>query len=156
MLFAAARGLRLPMLESNASEALVLRPLIRPICRLPMRRPLAAVLVLCLAGMAHAQLRALPAQAKLGEIRHVQEMVVQIDGKLARLSRGAQVRDAHNRILVPAAIPAGSLVRYTLDAQGEVSAVWILTAHEAEQPSVTLPAPAPTPAKPVPLPAPAQ
>jgi len=96
-----------------------------------MTRSLAAALILCLAGLAHAQLRALPAQAKLGEIRHVQEMIVQIDGKLARLSRGAQVRDAHNRILVPAAIPAGSLVKYTLNAQGEIAAVWILSAQEA-------------------------
>lgn len=99
-----------------------------------MRRSLAAAaLVLCLAALAHAQLRTLPAQAKLGKIRHVQEMVVQIDGKLARLSAGAQVRDAHNRILVPMAIPAGSLVKYTLNAQGDVSAVWILSAQEAGQ-----------------------
>jgi hypothetical protein len=88
---------------------------------------------LCLVGLAHAQLRALPADARLGKIRHVQEMIVQIDGKLARLSRGAQVRDAHNRILVPVAIPAGSLIKYTLNAQGEVSAVWILSAQEARQ-----------------------
>ena len=131
MLFAAARGLRLPMLEFDASEALVLRPQIRSICRLPMRRPLAAVLVLCLAGLAHAQLRVLPAHAKPGKIHHLQEMVVQIDGRQAVLARGAQVRDAHNRILVPTAIPAGSLIRYTLNAQGEVSAVWILSAQEA-------------------------
>lgn len=98
-----------------------------------MTRSLAVAVILCLAGLAHAQLRALPANAQFGQIRHLQEMVVQIDGKLARLSRGAQVRDAHNRILVPAAIPAGSLVKYTLNAQGEVSAVWILTAHEAGQ-----------------------
>jgi hypothetical protein len=96
-----------------------------------MKRSLAAALILCLAGLAHAQLRTLPAQAKLGKITHLQEMIVQIDGKRARLSRGAQVRDAHNRILVPAAIPAGSLIRYTLNAQGEVSAVWILSAREA-------------------------
>jgi hypothetical protein len=88
---------------------------------------------LCLVGLAHAQLRTLPADARLGKIRHVQEMIVQIDGKLARLSRGAQVRDAHNRILVPVAIPAGSLIKYTLNAQGEVSAVWILSAQEARR-----------------------
>jgi hypothetical protein len=98
-----------------------------------MKRSLAAALILCLAALAHAQLRALPADARLGKIRHVQEMIVQIDGKLARLSRGAQVRDAHNRILVPTAIPAGSLIRYTLNAQGEVSAVWILSAQEARR-----------------------
>jgi len=96
-----------------------------------MTRSLAAALILCLAGLAQAQLRTLPAAAQRGQIRHLQEMIVQIDGKLARLARGAQVRDAHNRILVPAAIPAGSLVKYTLNARGEVSAVWILTEHEA-------------------------
>jgi len=96
-----------------------------------MRRPLAAALILCLAALAHAQLRVLPADARLGTIRHLQEMVVRIDGQQAVLARGAQVRDAHNRILVPAAIPAGSLIKYTLNAQGEVSAVWILSAQEA-------------------------
>jgi len=98
-----------------------------------MTRSLAAAVILCLAGLAQAQLRTLPADARVGKIRHLQEMVVQIDGKLARLSRGAQVRDAHNRILVPMAIPSGSLIRYTLNAQGEVSAVWILSAREAGQ-----------------------
>jgi hypothetical protein len=78
-------------------------------------------------------LRTLPAHAAHGRIRHLQDVVVQIDGKQARLARGAQVRDAHNRIVVPAAIPAGSLVKYTLNAQGEVSAVWILSAQEARQ-----------------------
>ena len=91
----------------------------------------AAALILGLAAAAHAQLRTLPAHAKPGKIRHLQEMVVEIDGKQAALARGAQVRDAHNRILVPTAIPAGSLIKYTLNAQGEVSAVWILNAHEA-------------------------
>jgi hypothetical protein len=96
-----------------------------------MTRSLAVAVILCLAGLAHAQLRALPADARVGKIRHLQEMIVQIDGKQARLSRGAQVRDAHNRILMPTAIPADSLVKYTLNAQGDVSAVWILTAQEA-------------------------
>ena len=91
----------------------------------------AAALILCLALPAHAQLRSMPAHAKLGRIVHLQEMVVQIDGKQAALARGAQVRDAHNRILVPAAIPPGSLIKYTLNAQGEVAAVWILTPLEA-------------------------
>jgi hypothetical protein len=96
-----------------------------------MTRSLVAILILCLAGLAQAQLRALPAHAKLGKISHLQEMVVLIDGKHASLARGAQVRDAHNRILVPAAIPPGSVIKYTVNAQGEVSAVWILNPHEA-------------------------
>jgi hypothetical protein len=98
-----------------------------------MRSLAAAALILCLAAPAHAQLRSMPAHAKLGKIRHVQEMVVLIDGKQAVLARGAQVRDAANRILVPAAIPPGSLIKYTLNVQGEVAAVWILTPQEAGQ-----------------------
>jgi len=89
-------------------------------------------LLLC-AVLAHAQLRTLPADARRGTLRHLQDMIVQIDGRNARLSLAAQVRDAHNRIVVPAAIPPGSLVKYTLNQQGEVSAVWILTAQEAAQ-----------------------
>ena len=103
-----------------------------------MMRWLAAVLLALFVATAYAQLRTLPAHAAHGKIRHLQDMVVQIDGKQARLARGAQVRDAHNRILVPTAIPAGSLVRYTVNPQGEIAAVWLLTAYEAAQ----LPAPA--------------
>jgi hypothetical protein len=98
-----------------------------------MRRSLAILAMLCLAAPALGQLqvRAIPAEAKRGVLRHVQESIVQIDGRSARLSPGAQVRDARNRIVVPTAIPAGSLVKYTVGAQGEVSAVWILTEQEA-------------------------
>ena len=98
-----------------------------------MTRLLAATLILCLAGPALAQPRTLPANAKRGELRHVQGRTVQIDGKGARLAPGAQIRDAHNRIVRPAAVPAGSVVRYQLDAQGHVSRVWILTPREARQ-----------------------
>ena len=107
-----------------------------------MTRFLAAALALCLAGAAHAQLRTLPADAKAGKLRHIQEMIVTINGKPARLARGAQVRDAHNRILVPASIPADSFVAYRLNPQGEVSAAWVLTPREAARFPVTLPAPA--------------
>jgi hypothetical protein len=88
-------------------------------------------LLLAACFAAHAQLRSMPPEARRGEIRHVQETIVQIDGKSARLAAGAQVRDAANRILVPTAIPPGSLVKYTVNAQGEVSAVWILSPEEA-------------------------
>jgi len=87
-------------------------------------------LLLAWAG-AHAQLRTIPEAAKRGEMRHVQEMVVAIDGATQRLSPGAQIRDAANRIIVPAAIPEGSLVKYLLDGQGQVHRVWILTREEA-------------------------
>ncbi|HEX5093311.1 MAG TPA: hypothetical protein VFV84_11565 [Burkholderiales bacterium] len=96
-----------------------------------MMRPFLLISLLACAVLAHAQIRTLPADAQRGYLRHLQDMIVQIDGRTARLSLGAQVRDAHNRIVVPAAIPPGSLVKYTVNPQGEVSAVWILSAQEA-------------------------
>ncbi|MGH8686146.1 MAG: hypothetical protein ACREVQ_00365 [Burkholderiales bacterium] len=109
-----------------------------------MTRLLAAAalsLLLAAAAQAQVQLRTLPAQAQPGKLSHVREMIVTIDGKLARLARGAQVRDQANRILTPMSVPADSFVAYTLNPQGEVSAVWILTRREAAGFPVTLPAP---------------
>ena len=81
----------------------------------------------------HAQLRTIPEDAKRGELRHVQEMVVAIDGAAHRLSPGAQIRDPGNRVILPASVPEGSLVKYQLDKEGLVHRVWILTPHEAAQ-----------------------
>ena len=47
---------------------------------------------LLFANPAAAQLRTIPADAKVGQIRHVNEMLVELDGKPQRLSPGAQIR----------------------------------------------------------------
>ena len=87
------------------------------------------------APAADAQLRAIPAEAKRGEMRHLQDMNVEIDGKQARLSPGAQIRDASNMIVLPAALPSGSLVKYLLEpSSGMVQRVWIMTPFERSQP----------------------
>jgi hypothetical protein len=101
-----------------------------------LRRPLAAVVLalLCAGAAAQAVTRPIPADARRGTIRHLQEMIVEIDGKSARLAPGAQIRDAANRVVVPAAVPAGALVRYTVNPQGHVQRVWILTPYEAALP----------------------
>ena len=98
-----------------------------------MTRLLAVLALLCLAATAAAQLRTVPADARRGVIVHLQDMIVQIDQSTARLAPGAQIRDIHNRLLLPAAIPPGSIVKYKLDAQGLVTHVWILTVKEAAQ-----------------------
>ena len=92
-----------------------------------------AVALLFWAVAAQAQLRTIPDSAKRGEMTHLQEMIVSINGGAARLSPGAQVRDATNRIIVPSSIPAGSLVKYLLNDAGQVHRVWILTPQEAAQ-----------------------
>jgi hypothetical protein len=89
---------------------------------------LIAVLV---AGTAVAQLRTIPADAERGELRHVQENVVEVDGKRETLAPGAQIRDEANRIIVPTAVSPGTLVKYRRDANGALSQVWILTPDEA-------------------------
>jgi hypothetical protein len=86
----------------------------------------------CLASAgAHAQLRTIPQEAKAGGIRHVQDMVVAIDGVELRLAPGAQIRDASNRVVLPTAVPAGANVKYVLNDEGLVRQVWILTPEEA-------------------------
>jgi hypothetical protein len=90
-------------------------------------------LLLLAASLASAQVRSIPEDARLGEIRHLQEMVVEIDGAPQQLAPGAQIRDASNRIIVPTAIPPGTLVKYLVDAAGQVQKVWILTPEEAQR-----------------------
>jgi hypothetical protein len=97
-------------------------------------RVLLTGLCLALAAPAQAQLRTIPAEAKRGEIRHLHDNQVEINGAPARLSPGAQIRDAGNLILMPASLPPGARVKYLLDAQGSVFRVWILSPQEAAQP----------------------
>lgn len=103
-----------------------------------------AVLLLALhcAAAAAQQLRTIPADAKVGTLRHLQDTIVEIDGVRARLSPGAQIRDPSNRLVLPVAIPPGVTVKYQRDDAGLVSQVWMLTRREVAQ----LPrAPAPQP-----------
>ena len=92
-----------------------------------MKRLLAAAVLLSLTAAAAAQLRTLPADARRGVMRHLQDMIVQIDNARVRLAPGAQIRDIHNRFVLPVAIPVGSVVKYQWDVQGMVHCVWILT-----------------------------
>ena len=96
-----------------------------------MTRALILAASLLAAATAAAQMRSIPADAKRAEIRHVQDAVVELDGARARLAPGAQIRDAENRLIVPAALPAGVAVKYLVDAQGEIRRVWVLSPAEA-------------------------
>jgi hypothetical protein len=95
-----------------------------------MKQVLVLVVMWAFAGTAAAQLRTIPKEAQLGEIRHLASMVVEIDGKPQQLSPGAQIRDPDNRLVVPGALAEKSPARYLLDATGMVHRVWILSAHE--------------------------
>lgn len=90
---------------------------------------------------AHAQLRSIPADARPATLRHVQAMVVELNGKPARLSPGAQIRDTSNRLVLPASMVDKTAVKYLPDASGLVHRVWILSPQEAARIPKTLPAP---------------
>jgi hypothetical protein len=109
-------------------------------------RLLALVLLAVLPLAAVAQLRTIPADAKHGVVRHVQEMQVRLDGKDELLAAGAQIRDANNRIVLPVSLASDTPVKYRRDGEGRLSRIWILTAAEAAQD----PAPKPEPKKPDP------
>jgi hypothetical protein len=86
--------------------------------------------LLCSAA-AHAQLRSIPQEARRGELRHLQDMIVEIDGKPRRLAPGAQIRDTANRVVMPTAVAARTPVRYLVNGEGMVRQVWILSPEEA-------------------------
>ena len=82
-------------------------------------KPWIALLLLA-ASLASAQVRSIPEGARVGQIRHLQDMVVEIDGAAQQLAPGAQIRDASNRIISPTAIPSDTLIKYLVDGAGQV------------------------------------
>ena len=87
-------------------------------------------------GAAQAQLRSLPPDAKRGTLSHAQGMTMELNGKPVELSAGAQIRDAGNLIVLPTALPRGSVVKYLLGADDKLHRAWILSPHETAQPDL--------------------
>jgi len=109
-----------------------------------MRHLLTFLLLAGFAAVAAAQLRTIPAEAKRATLRHLQDMVVELDDRPVQLTPGAQIRDASNRIVVPSSVTHATIVKYLLDASGQrVHRVWILSREEALQ---SAPKPPPKPA----------
>ena len=94
-----------------------------------MRAILVAFLALWCCAAA-AQLRTIPQDARLGTIRHLEAMMVELDGQPQPLSPGAQIRDTDNRLVLPASLQEREQVLYLLDGAGLIHRVWILSAPE--------------------------
>jgi len=94
-------------------------------------RALFVLLLASLALPAVAQLRTIPQDARVAEIRHVQANIIELNGVQVPLAPGAQIRDTSNRIIMPVAVPAGALVKFRLNNNGQVRDVWILSREEA-------------------------
>jgi hypothetical protein len=96
-----------------------------------------ALLPALLAAPAMAQLRnpPIPENSQRGVIRHAEAMAVIVDDKLMQLAAGAQIRNELNLIIVPMAIPRdGASADYTLNGEGQVFRVWLLTPDELARP----------------------
>ena len=93
----------------------------------------AAALVLLISTTAHAQSmqRPFPPTALRGAIVVVQPPEVSLNGRPMRLAPGARIRDQNNMLALSASLAGARLaVHYTIDIDGNVKDVWILTADE--------------------------
>ena len=98
-----------------------------------MRRRLAFFALMAFTSLTAAQTRTIPNEALRGDLRHVQAMYVELNGKPVQLSPGAQIRDADNRLVLPISLVEKADVRYLLDGAGLVHRVWIMTPLERAQ-----------------------
>ncbi|MBV9189443.1 MAG: hypothetical protein JO292_03435 [Betaproteobacteria bacterium] len=96
-------------------------------------RALCVLLLASLAIPVSAQVRTIPRDAHRAQIRHVQANIIELNGVQVQLASGAQIRDMSNLIIIPTSVPAGALVKFRLDDNGQVREVWILTPTEAAQ-----------------------
>jgi hypothetical protein len=95
------------------------------------------ILLICAALMpaaALAQARQIPVGATRGTIASIEGSIIVVDGVQMRLSGGAQFRSENNLIVVPSSVAPDSVVKYILDAQGQIHRVWILTPEEIATP----------------------
>ena len=92
---------------------------------------LALTVALALPAAAQTQ-RQFTSKALRGEVVFGTPPEVTLNGKPARLAPGARVRDANNLIQLPATLAGRkAVVNYTLELEGQLLDVWILTAQEA-------------------------
>ncbi|MFN0040378.1 MAG: hypothetical protein ACKVP2_12775 [Burkholderiales bacterium] len=88
----------------------------------------ATLLTLCAAASA---MRNFPENARRGEITGQQYPALKIGDKVYRLAPGAKIYDRQNMIMIPTALPKKKLpVLYTIDFNGHLSNVWLLTDEE--------------------------
>ena len=74
--------------------------------------------------------RDFPPGARRAVFSVVQTPTVKLYRQTLQLAPGAQIRDESNLIVQPASLPGRYRVLYTLDTNGNVYRVWILTPEE--------------------------
>ncbi len=88
--------------------------------------------VLFAGGVSAQSMRRFPPTALRGTFEVVQAPDVALNGKAARLAAGARIVGPDNMLKLSASLTGQKvLVHYTVDTQGLLKDVWILTADEA-------------------------
>ncbi|MBN8442267.1 MAG: hypothetical protein J0M28_11310 [Thauera sp.] len=103
--------------------------------RLPAVFAALTVLSVSLSGAALAGVpRMIPPEAKKVVMDFAGNGAVAVGDKAMKLSPGAQIRDAENRLMLQGAVRGEYRVRAIVDINGQVSRVWILTPQEIAAP----------------------
>ena len=126
-------GVRVPDPPPNSSSV---RTLIRIF--------IAAVLIAFSLGAAQAQVvrRPVPDDALQGKITAATASQIEIDGKPFHLAPGTRILNQRNLTVTPNMVAAGTPARYTLDASGQVRAIWLV---DTNAPAVAAPVQRTTP-----------
>ena len=96
------------------------------------QRFLTSLLLAVTAFAAHAFDRPFPPAAKRGTMTPAFYPAIVIDGKMRKLSAGAQIRNEKNLIEQPAYLrDTEFVVNYTESQDGDIDRVWILSKDEA-------------------------
>ena len=97
--------------------------------------PVALATLLFAAGLAHAQFRSLPANAKRATVGPDQYPLpyVHIGGARVKLAPGGVIYDQNNRTIVHNALPPGAEVAVVPDLNGDIGRIYILTPQEQAQ-----------------------
>ena len=99
-----------------------------------MRKYLVFLVFIAFAGVAAGQglpIRQLPPKGERGTLGEAQPLpLVKIGSKTLRLAPGGLVFDQNNRTIVHAHLPPQADVFYTLDSNGDIRRLYILTAQE--------------------------
>ncbi|MFJ2987971.1 hypothetical protein ACIPF8_08895 [Collimonas sp. NPDC087041] len=100
-------------------------------------RPIRLLVIFLLATLAFSAMaieRTFPASTLRGKLTITSYPTVTINGNTLRLSPGSRIWNASQLTQIPNSLGTDTyLVNYTLNAQGDVDRVWILTPDEASQ-----------------------
>ncbi len=98
------------------------------------RRHLLLAALALAATAAYADPREFPPHAKRGRMTPGYFPDIVIDGKTRRLAPAARIVNEDNLAELPAALRGSNIVvNYTVNADGDIDRVWLLTAEEARR-----------------------